>query len=137
MRYVYEAVERIPKPLIPGVVYHNVEFELAALLCACGCGHRITLLVPDGHRISVNGDLPSITPSILVADAPCRSHYYVTDGKVDWWPAMSESQAAAVMRRQVARHVAADLAKRSGWERFRQRVLRAWRAAVRIITGST
>jgi hypothetical protein len=134
MRYVYESVERIPKPLSPGVVYHNAEFELAALLCACGCGHRVTLLVPDGHRIFVDGDVPTITPSILVADAPCGSHYYITDGKVDWWPAMSQAQATEVMRRQVARHVLADMASRSWWERFRRWVFRAWRAGVRFVT---
>lgn len=133
--YVYEAVERIPKALAPGVVYHNVEFEVAALLCACGCGHRITLLVPDGHRISVDGNVPSITPSILVADAPCHSHYFITDGEVDWWPAMSAHQAAAAMQRQVARHVSVDLASRSCWERGRRWALRTISKVKRFLGG--
>jgi hypothetical protein len=124
MTYCYESVERIPKELGPGVIYHNVEFEIAALLCACGCGHRISLIVPDGHRISVNGNVPSITPSILVADAPCHSHYYITAGEVDWYPAFSPAQAEAVMRRQVARHVSVDRASRSLWERGRRAVVR-------------
>jgi hypothetical protein len=124
MTYVYEAVERIPKELRPGVVYHNVEFEVAALVCACGCGHRISLLVPDGHRIAVADTVPSITPSILVADAPCHSHFYITDGEVDWYASMSARQAAAVMQRQVARHVSTDLASRSWWERGRRWALR-------------
>lgn len=135
MTYAYEAVERIPKPLHPDVVYHNVEFELASLLCACGCGHRITLLVPDGHRISVEDGVPSITPSILVADAPCHSHFYITDGEVDWYPSMSATQAAAVMKRQVARHVSADLAGRSWWENGRRWVLRASRRIARWWDG--
>ena len=135
MTYVYEAVERIPKELRPGVVYHNVEFEVAALVCACGCGHRISLLVPDGHRISVDGNVPSITPSILVADAACRSHYFITDGEVDWWPAMSAVQATAVMQRQVARHVSADFASRSWWERGRRAVLRAASKVKRIFSS--
>jgi len=122
--YLYEAVERIPKVLSPGVVYHNVEFEVAALLCACGCGHRISLLVPDGHRIDVKGNVPSITPSILVADGACHSHYYITDGEVDWCPSISASQVAAVMQRQVARHVSTDRAGRSRWERGRRWALR-------------
>ena len=133
--YVYEAVEHIPKVLSPGVVYHNVEFEIAALECACGCGHRISLLVPDGHRILVQGNVPSITPSILVADAPCHSHYYITDGEVDWYPSMSASQAAAIMRRQVARHVSDDRASRSWWERGRRCVLRATRRVARLLGG--
>ena len=51
MIYSYQAVERIPKLLSDGIVYHNEEFQLAALLCACGCGHRVTLLVPDSHQV--------------------------------------------------------------------------------------
>jgi hypothetical protein len=78
------AVERIPKLLSDGVVYHNEEFQLAALLCACGCGHRITLLVPDSHQVSSDGGLATIRPSIAVCDAPCKSHYFVTAGKVEW-----------------------------------------------------
>ncbi|WP_395680484.1 DUF6527 family protein [Dokdonella sp.] len=126
----------MPKPLSPGVVYHNAEFELAALLCACGCGHRITLLVPDGHRISVDGNVPSITPSILVADAPCRSHYFITGGEVDWWPAMSVRQVEAVMRKQVARHVAVDQASRSWWERGRRWALRTKGKVKRFFGGA-
>jgi len=122
--YAYEVVERIPKVLSLGIVYHNVDFDVAALVCPCGCGHRISLLVPDGHRIAVRGNVPSIVPSILVADAPCHSHFYITDGEVDWYPPMSASQAAAVMHRQVARHVSNDRASRSWWEGTRRWVLR-------------
>ena len=126
MKYAYEAVESIPRQLREGVVYHNQDFELAELLCACGCGHRVTLLVPDGHQISSYCNIPTITPSILVADAPCRSHYFITDGEVQWLPAFSPGQAESVMRRQISRHVAADRASRSRWERFRRAVLKTW-----------
>ncbi|SFL12664.1 DUF6527 family protein [Rhodanobacter glycinis] len=136
MTYVYEAVKRIPTTLSPGVIYHNVEFELAALRCACGCGHRITLLVPDGHRISVQGAVPSVTPSILVGDAPCHSHYFISSGEVEWLRAFSPSQAEAVMRGQVARHVSADRASRSLWERWRRAVLRAIGRVMRFFNGS-
>jgi len=135
MTYVYKAVERIPIELSPGVVYHNVEFELAALRCACGCGHRITLLVPDGHRISVEGSVPSITPSIMVGDAPCHSHYFINDGEVEWLRAFSPGQAEATMRMQVARHVSADRASRPWWEHGRRVVLRATGRAMRFLTG--
>jgi hypothetical protein len=135
MKYAYEAVESIPRQLREGVVYHNQDFELAELLCACGCGHRIILLVPDGHQISSDDNIPTITPSILVADAPCRSHYFITNGDVEWLPAFSSSEAESVMRLQIARHVAADRASRSRWERFRRTVLKTWarmRAVVRL-----
>ena len=98
MIYSYLAVERIPKDLSNGIVYHNEEFELAAMLCACGCGHRVDLLVPDSHQISSEGGLATIRPSIAICDAPCKSHYFITAGRVEWLTAFTHAQAKAVMR---------------------------------------
>jgi hypothetical protein len=92
--------------------------------------------VPDGHRIDVNGNAPSITPSILVADAPCHSHFYITDGEVDWYPSMTSSQAAEIMHRQVARHVSDDRASRPWWENGRRWVVRTTRRVARWWDGN-
>ncbi len=113
MIYYYQAVERIPKLLSEGVVYHNEEFQLAALLCACGCGHRVTLLVPDSHQVSSKGGLATIRPSIAVCDAPCKSHYFITGGKVEWLPAFTRAQASNLMRKQIALHASRD--QRPSW----------------------
>ena len=113
MIYYYQAVERIPKLLSEGVVYHNEEFQLAALLCACGCGHRVTLLAPDSHQVSSEGGLATIRPSIAVCDAPCKSHYFVTAGKVEWLPAFTRAQASNLMRSQIALHASRD--QRPSW----------------------
>jgi hypothetical protein len=109
MNYVYKAVERIPRQLDEGVVYHSEKFELGALLCACGCGHRVDLLVPDSHRITSNNGFANIHPSISVLDAACKSHYCVTAGGVLWLASFSGEQAREVMQRQIARHVEADM----------------------------
>jgi hypothetical protein len=111
MSYVYERVERIPNVLRPDVVYHSDEFELAALLCACGCGHRITLLVPDSHQVTSQYGLATIRPSIGVCDAACKSHYVITAGEVQWLPAFTSAQATSLMQRQIARHVETDEAR--------------------------
>ena len=128
MIYYYQAVQRIPKLLSDGVVYHNEEFQLAALLCACGCGHRITLLVPDSHQVSSEGGLATIRPSIAVCDAPCKSHYFVTAGKVEWLPAFTRAQASNLMRNQIARHASHD--RRPSWIETSRGALK--RAAKRI-----
>src|SRR3954464_15644592 len=104
MRFVYEAVDRIPNQLREGVVYHTQEFEIAALLCACGCGHRVMLLVPDSHEVTSKKGMATVRPSIAVCDAPCKSHYFITAGRVEWLPVFSEAMASAVMRGQIARH---------------------------------
>lgn len=109
MRYTYQAVERIPKPLSNGIVYHSEEFEVGALLCACGCGHRVSLLVPDSHQILSEDGMATVRPSISVCDAPCKSHYFISAGRVEWLPAFSDATAAAVMRSQIARHAERDV----------------------------
>jgi hypothetical protein len=114
MRFVYQAVDRIPRELQPGVVYHSEEFELARLLCACGCGHLITLLVPDSHQVYCEDGLATIRPSIAVCDGPCKSHYVISAGRVDWLDAFSNAQASSLMHAQIARHVAED-AKPKSW----------------------
>lgn len=128
MKFVVRAVDRIPKELEPGVVYHSEEFELAALLCACGCGHRTTLLVPDSHQIITEHGYATVRPSIGACDSPCRSHYFVTAGEVEWLPAFSSAQVQTLMQRQIARHVAADARDRTWLHSLR----RAWRRVVAV-----
>jgi len=118
MRYELRRVDRIPRELEPNIVYLNEEYELGALLCACGCGHRITLLVPDSHRIFSDRGSVTVRPSILVADGACLSHYFITAGEVEWSYAFSSAQARNVMQRQVARHVEADTKPDSTWVRL-------------------
>jgi Family of unknown function (DUF6527) len=126
MIYSYLAVERIPKELSDGIVYHNKEFALGAMLCACGCGHRVDLLVPDSHQISAEDGLATIRPSIAVCDAPCKSHYIISAGRVEWLPAFTEAYAKGVMRDQIARHVSRDARRQSWIDRFLAALVRAY-----------
>lgn len=114
MKYRYQLVDRIPTQVRESVVYHTQEFELAGMLCACGCGHRITLLVPDSHQVWDEGGYATIQPSVGVFDAPCKSHYVISAGDVQWLPTFTGAQAAKIMHAQIARHVARD-AKPASW----------------------
>lgn len=118
MRYRYEAVDRVPKEMEECVVYHSEEFELAGLRCACGCGHRVTLLVPDSHQVIDQAGWARVSPSIGVFDAPCRSHFIITASGVDWLPAFSGVQTKSIMRAQIARHVSHDQKRRSWLDRL-------------------
>lgn len=126
MIFSYLAVDRIPKELRPGVVYHNADFEMGALLCACGCGHRVDLLVPDSHQVYSSNGLATVRPSIAVCDAPCKSHYVISAGQVEWLPAFSAAQAKAVMQDQIARHASSN-APPPSW------IDRVWMAIVRAL----
>ena len=119
MKFAHQAVERIPKQLEPETVYHSEEFELAGLLCACGCGHRITLLVPDSHQVYSDGGFATIRPSIAVCDGPCKSHYFISAGQVEWLEAYSTEAAKSLMEKQILRHVASDPKPKSWLARLR------------------
>lgn len=133
MRYVYQAVERIPKPLLNGIVYHSEEFEIGALLCACGCGHRVSLLVPDSHQITSEGGMATVRPSIAVCDAPCKSHYVISAGRVQWLPAFSDDMAASVMRGQISRHAVRDKKMQPTWRRIGAAVAKAFDKLMSIL----
>lgn len=122
MKFGYRQVERIPQNLDPGVIYHSEEFELASLLCACGCGHKIVLLVPDSHQVWAEGGTATVHPSIGVFDGACKSHYVIRKGEVQWLPAFSGAQADVIMQRQIARHVAHDAKKATWLQRLGQRI---------------
>jgi Family of unknown function (DUF6527) len=121
--FTYRAVERLPKQLEQGVLYHSPEFEVAALSCACGCGHRVMLLVPDSHQVSQQNGFATVRPSISVCDAVCKSHYVITSGQVQWLAAFSDAVASKTMRRQIARHV------------HREAELQTWTSWIRMVVA--
>ena len=108
MIYRYQSVEKTPTLLQSEVVYINEEFEIATLLCPCGCNHKIVLLCPDGHLVINDGGFATVKPSIGVWDAPCRSHFFLNSGTVDWCNSWSEERIKSSMRMQRDRHVEAQ-----------------------------
>ncbi len=120
MSFRYEGVERIPKQLAPGVVYHSEKFGIGALLCACGCRHRVDLIVPESHRVTAKDGLATVHPSIAVCDAACKSHYIIRAGHVQWLRAFSDAQASFVMKGQIARHAASQPKNLTVWGHIRK-----------------
>lgn len=105
MIYRVQKVERLPAALADNVVYVSEEFEVAALKCACGCGHQVNLLLGDGHTVYDEGGLADISPSIGVWDAPCRSHFWIYRGRVRWADQWSDAEIHSAMERQLSRHL--------------------------------
>lgn len=69
------------------VVIHKRRKYWALFRCPCGCGHVITLSLKPDHRpywaFRRSKNLPTLQPSILQL-TPCRSHFFVWDGKIVW-----------------------------------------------------
>lgn len=99
-----ERVHYMPKTLEPGVLYASDEFSTAAHLCACGCGAKIrTPLGPTEWRLKETKDGPSLSPSIGNWQQPCRSHYWIWRGAVEWFGDWTESQIHTGRRQEQRR----------------------------------
>lgn len=100
-------VQFIPDHLEDGVLYISERFRTCSHKCCCGCGEEVvTPLSPAEWRISCEGDLVSLWPSIGNWDYACRSHYVIQRNQVKWAAAMSARQIKSVQQRD-----AADLAQ--------------------------
>ena len=104
MRYRLERVDYMPAELEPGLLYVSEEFETAAHLCACGCGSKVrTPLGPTEWTFTDTPSGPSLRPSIGNWQRPCRSHYWILDGQMEWSGAWSEGEILAGRRHEEQR----------------------------------
>lgn len=92
----HEFVVCIPDQLREGVLYISLPYATAAHKCACGCGSEVvTPFSPTDWHMLFNGETISLAPSIGNWSFPCRSHYWIEQGRVVWAPAMSDEAIAA------------------------------------------
>ena len=80
-------VALIPEELEDGKIYVCGKYKTATHLCACGCGKKVVTPFKEGFWTLTTHDIDSkvtIRPSIGNFDLPCKSHYFITDNKVDW-----------------------------------------------------
>lgn len=100
-------VEFIPDHLEDGVLYISERFRTCSHKCCCGCGEEVvTPLSPAEWRLTREGELVSLWPSVGNWDYACRSHYVILRNHVKWAAAMTANQIVRVQKRD-----AADLAK--------------------------
>jgi hypothetical protein len=84
-RFRIMRVFEMPPHLEEGVLYVSNEYATAAHLCACGCRSKIrTPLGPAEWRVAEGRRGPTLRPSIGNWQRPCKSHYWIIDGVVEW-----------------------------------------------------
>jgi len=94
--FALQLVKYVPQNLAPGDLYVSEEYAVAVHLCACGCGNKVTTpLGPAEWRFSQRNGLPTLNPSIGNWQIPCRSHYFIADGRVHWSEQWSGARIAA------------------------------------------
>lgn len=90
-RFVTEA----PSVLQPGVLYVSLDYVTTLHLCCCGCGQEaITPLSPQDWRLTYDGETVSLWPSIGNWSFPCKSHYWIKEGRVVWAPQWTDDEIA-------------------------------------------
>lgn len=96
MRVELRRVEFMPKVLEPGILYVSEKYRTAAHMCACGCGEKIrTPLGPTDWAVREGANGPSMWPSVGSWQRPCRSHYVIRNGGVNWAPQWSDAEVIA------------------------------------------
>lgn len=80
-----EFVEYIPTDLKPGVLYISMKYATAVHLCACGCGEKVvTPISRSDWKLLFDGETITLRPSIGNFEYKCRSHYFITENKIEW-----------------------------------------------------
>jgi hypothetical protein len=103
-RVVHEFVEYIPETLREGTVYVSMRFATAVHRCCCGCGREVvTPLSPTAWKLIFDGRSISLRPSIGNWSFPCRSHYWITNDRIE--PAMRWSTKEIAAGRAEERRV--------------------------------
>ena len=98
-------VHYIPKMLEPGVLYVSEEFGAALHLCACGCGSKVsTPIGPTDWTIKHTPSGPTLVPSVGSWQLPCKSHYWIREGRIDWYGAWTPEQIEAGRQAEQQRH---------------------------------
>ena len=109
-------VEFLPKVLSPGVLYVSDKYQVAGHLCACGCGNKVTVpLGPAEWSFREEGGSPTLRPSIGNWQLPCRSHYVITKGRIEWRDEWSDAAVIYGRRAEEARRAA--YYRKLEWER--------------------
>lgn len=118
--------ESIPAILEPGNLYVSMRYETAVHLCACGCATKVvTPFGPDDWTFTFDGTV-SLRPSIGNGQQPCRSHYYIRNGRIDWLPPISKAATRTAATRDRVAHAhqpvppVPDTWWRRAWDRIRR-----------------
>jgi hypothetical protein len=91
--YTHVFVDTLPDVLENNVVYVCMRYATAAHNCFCGCGREVvTPIHPTKWQLAFDGVHISLFPSVGSWSLPCRSHYWVRQGRVSWADTWSQDR---------------------------------------------
>jgi uncharacterized protein DUF6527 len=109
----HKFVDLMPATLDADVIYVSIEYGTACHLCCCGCGLKVvTPLTPTDWKLIYDGESITLYPSIGCWGHPCKSHYWITNNRVEWAGKLSAkriaSKQAADMREKLRYYSGGD-----------------------------
>lgn len=115
----HELVEAMPDVIDEGTLYISTYFRTASHRCACGCGYRVVTPLRAGRwQVEITESGPTLRPSIGNGSFPCRSHYYITRGRVEWLGEYTDEMIAFARKRDNPRAHPAPRTARVPWWRL-------------------
>ena len=106
MRFQHKFVDFLPDIIEDDILYISLDYGTVIHKCACGCGSEVnTPLTITGWKMIYNGETVSLKPSVGNWSFDCKSHYWITNNKVEWslkWSdkTISEGRAAEDSERE-------------------------------------
>lgn len=96
----HKFVEFIPEVLEENTIYITIEYGTAVHKCACGCGNKVvTPFSPTDWKLIFDGETISLYPSIGNWNFKCRSHYWISNNKIQWAEKWSKKKIKAGRKR--------------------------------------
>ncbi|ASO06891.1 hypothetical protein AREALGSMS7_03470 [Arenibacter algicola] len=89
----HKFVEFIPEKVEEGVLYISIEYCTVIHKCVCGCGNEVvTPLSPTDWKLTFNGKVVSLYPSIGNWNFECKSHYWIRNNKIEFAGRWTETE---------------------------------------------
>ncbi len=93
----HKFVEFMPDIIEDGVLYISLDYGTVIHNCACGCGSEVnTPLSPTGWKMIYNGETVTLNPSVGNWSFDCKSHYWITNGQIEWAQTWSDDKIRKV-----------------------------------------
>ncbi len=97
MNVQHKFVDFIPDQIENDVLYLSLEYGTVIHKCACGCGNEVnTPLSPTGWKMIYDGERVTLKPSIGNWSFDCKSHYWITNNKIEWSSKWNEDRIQKV-----------------------------------------
>lgn len=97
MKVRHKFVEFMPEHLEDDVLYVAMDYGTILHKCCCGCGNEVnTPLSPNDWRLIFDGETVTLKPSIGNWSFDCKSHYWITNNRIEWASQWDDNQIKEV-----------------------------------------